>query len=334
MAKILFLGGTGLISNACTRYAAENGLDLTVLNRGISQQQRYPLPQGVRSVQVNLGDEASMVEVLRNEHFDVVVDWIAFTETDIDRAKRLFAGKVGQYVFISSASAYQKPPKHYIVTEETPLENPFNEYSRNKIACENVLKRAWQNEQFPVTIVRPSSTYGQGQVPVLLNSWTKPYTIIDRIRDGREVIIPGDGTSLWVPTWNEDFATGFMPLLGDTRTIGQAYNITSDEVLAWDQVYDYLAAAAGKDIKAVHIASDFITKICPEEEGALAGDRSHSLVFDNSKVKSIVPSFECKVDWAEGMRRCVAWFDADQRRQGVDDGQNLKIDRILAAYNR
>ena len=332
MSGILFIGGTGLISNACTNYAAKNGLELTVLNRGKSTM--YPLPKGVRSKEADIHDQDSMRRVLQNETFDVVVDWIAYTEAEIRQRVELLQGKLGQYVFISSASAYQKPPRHYIVTEETPLENPFNEYSRNKIAAEAELMKAYREDGFPGTIVRPSSTYGPGKIPVLLNSWMHPYTIIERIRKGKQVIIPGDGTSLWVPTWNEDFATGFIPLLGLKESLGQAYHITSDEVLTWNQVYEQLADAAGKPLQAVHIAADFISSIAPEETGALMGDRSHSLVFDNRKVRALVPGFDCKVSWAEGMRCCVAWHDADPARQNVDAAQNEKIERILAAYNR
>ena len=332
MSRILFIGGTGLISNACTAYAAEHHMDVAVLNRGRSA--RYPLPKGIRAIEGDIKDVAAMESLLAREHFDVVVDWIAFTEADIAQRVRLFAGKVGQYVFISSASAYQKPPQHYIVTESTPLANPYNEYSRNKIAAEAALMAAYKQYGFPVTIIRPSSTYGQGQVPVLLNSWMQPYTLVDRIRAGKQIIIPGDGTSLWVPTWNADFATGFMPLLGNPAAIGQAYHITSDEVLAWNDVYQQLANAAGKELKAVHIAADQISSLYPEEEGALMGDRSHSLVFDNSKVKQLVPGFTCKVNWAEGMRRCVAWFDADPARCAVDAAQNAKIEHILAYYQR
>ena len=332
MTKILFLGGTGLISSTCTGYAAQHGMDLTVLNRGKSG--RYPLPAGVKAMRGDIHDRQAMVDLLDGQNFDVVVDWIGFVPDDVERNIQLFNGRVGQFVYISSASAYQKPPHHYLVREDTPLENPFNEYSRNKIACENALWDAMINHGFPVTIVRPSSTYGQGQVPVLLNSWQAPYTIIDRIRKGKLVIIPGDGTSLWVPTWNEDFAEGFMPLLGNDRAIGQAFHITSDEVLAWDQVFEQLAKAAGKTLKGVHIAADFIGEVLPEEKGSLHGDRSHSLVFDNSKLKQLVPGFSCKVSWAEGMQRCVDWFDADASRRRVDDEQNRRIEMVLSRYFR
>ncbi len=332
MTKILFIGGTGLISNACTRYAAKNGLDLTVLNRGESG--RYPMPSGVQVLHGDVHDRKALTSLLHGQNFDVVVDWIGFEPADVEQNLQLFNGRVGQFVFISSASVYQKPPRHYLVGEDTPLENPYNNYSRNKIACENALWDAMINHGFPVTIVRPSSTYGQGQVPVLLNSWQAPYTIVDRIRKGKPIIIPGDGTSLWVPTWNEDFAAGFMPLLGDERAIGQAYHITSDEVLAWDQVYDQLADAAGVSLNGVHIAADFIVEILPDEKGSLHGDRSHSMVFDNRKIKQIVPGFACSVSWAEGMRRCVAWFDAENSRRQVDEGHNSRIEAVLARYTR
>lgn len=330
--KILFVGGSGLISNACSRFASEQGIDLTLVNR--SKSKKYDLPAGVKVITCDIHDEMAIATILEKKEFDVVVDWIAFTEADIERDIRLFKGKCKQFVFISSASAYQKPPQHYILTEQTPLENPYNEYARNKITCEIALMKAHREIGFPVTIIRPSSTYGEGQIPVLFNSWFHPYTIVDRMRQGKQVIIPGDGTSLWVFTWNFDFARGMMPLMGEPRTIGQTFHITSDEALTWNQIYDQLAQAAGVTLNGVHIASDFIISLHPEEAGSLLGDRGQNIIFDNSKIRSYVPEFKCEVPWKVGMERLMRWFDSDVARRTIDEAQNEKIDHILAVYQQ
>jgi nucleoside-diphosphate-sugar epimerase len=260
------------------------------------------------------------------------VDWIAFTPEDIHRDLQLFSGRTGQFVFISSASAYQKPPSHYLITEETPLENPYWDYSRNKIACEQRLMQAHRENNFPVTIVRPSLTYGPSQIPLCVGSWQHPYTVIDRMKRGRHIIIPGDGTSLWVLTWNGDFAKGFMGLLGNPKAIGEAYHITSDEVLTWNQIYQEVGRALGVDLEIVHVPSDLIAAYDQEALGSLTGDKVNSSVFDNSKIKKLVPDFNCTVPWAEGVRRAIAWHAADPSRQTIDHELNAIWDRILAEY--
>jgi nucleoside-diphosphate-sugar epimerase len=269
---------------------------------------------------------------LRGRRFGAVVDWIAFRPEDIERDLRLFAGRTNQFVFISSASAYQKPPQSYLITEDTPLENPFWEYSRNKIACEDRLMTEYSERGFPVTIVRPSHTYGPSQIPVMLGSWRHPYTAVDRMKHGRKIIVPGDGTSLWVLTWNEDFAVGFVGLLGRGDAIGGAFQITSDEVLTWDQICRETALAAGVEVDIVHVPSELIAAYDPDSLGSLIGDKSNSVVFDNSKIKRFVPEFECRVSWAEGVRRALAWFEADPARRSIDEDANRLWDTILAAY--
>ena len=331
--KVLFIGGTGLISSACSELALERGLKLTLLNR--NQSKKYPIPTGAHLLEGDVhADPASLSRLLDGQHFDVVVDWIAFTLEDIERDIRLFSGKTGQFVFISSASAYQKPPKHYIITEETPLENPFWDYSRDKIACEERLMGEYRQRGFPVTIVRPSHTYGPSQIPLCLDSWQHPWTVVDRMKRGKKMIIPGDGTSLWVLTWNGDFAKGFLGLLGREQAIGQAYHITSDEALTWNQIALEAGRALGLEPEIVHVPSDLIAAYDPEATGSLIGDKANCAVFDNRKIKELVPEFVCTVSWAEGVRRSIAWHEADPARCTIDHEADQRWDAILAAYER
>jgi nucleoside-diphosphate-sugar epimerase len=331
--KVLFIGGTGLISSACSELALQRGMELYILNRGVSQ--KHPIPTGAQHL---IGDvhagEPGNADLLASYQFDVVVDWIAFTPEDIERDLRLFSGKTEQFIFISSASAYQKPPAHYIIIEETPLENPFWQYSRDKIACEERLMQEYRQNGFPVTIVRPSLTYGPSQLPLCTNSWLYPYTIIDRMKQGKKIVIPGDGTSLWVFTWNADFAVGFLGLFGNENAIGEAFHITSDEVLTWNQAYEEVGRALGVELNVVHIASDLIAKYDEHALGSLIGDKINSAVFDNSKIKRFVPDYDCKVPWAEGVRRSLAWFEADPARQMIDQQANQLWDSIISAYER
>jgi nucleoside-diphosphate-sugar epimerase len=329
--KILFIGGTGLISSACSDLAVKHGMELYLLNRGLSK--KHPVQEGATLLQGDVyRDESGVAELLARHHFDAVVDWIAFTPEDIERDLRLFSGRTGQFVFISSASAYQKPPQHYIVTEETPLENPFWDYAQNKIACEERLMQAYHQDGFPVTIVRPSLTYGPTQIPLCMGSWQHPYTAIDRMKRGKKTIVPGDGTSLWVFTWNEDFATGFLGLLGNKDAIGQDFQITSDEVLTWNQAYQEVGRALGAELNIVHIPSELVAAYDTHALGSLIGDKANSIVFDNSKIKHSVPEFECVVPWSEGVRRALAWFEADPARQTVDHEAERLWDRIISAY--
>lgn len=329
--KLLFIGGTGLISSACSELAVQRGHELFLLNRSASK--KYPAPKGATVLQADIHTDSSQVaKLVEDHHFDAVVDFIAFTPQDIERDINLFRNKTNQFVFISSASAYQKPVKNYLITEETPLENPYWEYSRNKIACENLLMSEYKNNKFPVTIIRPSHTYGLSQIPFIYGSWVHPWTLIDRMKQGKPVIIPGDGTSLWVLTWNQDFAVGLIGLLGNQKAISEVFQITSDEVLSWEQIYLEAYQALGLNPNVVHIPSDFIAKFDEHAIGSLIGDKSNSVVFDNSKIKRFVPEYNCKVKWSEGLRRSLAWFESHPEFQTIDHDSIKMMENILDAY--
>lgn len=329
--RILFLGGTGIISTACTRLAIERGHEVHLLNRGVH---RPPIP-GARALVGDLHDEAATAATLGDTDWDAVVDFIAFTPEDIERDLRLFRGRTAQFVFISSASAYQRPVTHYLITESTPLANPYWDYSRQKIACEDRLLRAHREEGFPVTIVRPSLTYGETMVPLAINSWLRPWTVVDRLRRGVPVAVPGDGTSLWTITHNSDFARGLIGLLGHRQAVGHAFHITSDEVLCWNQLYQAVAEAAGvAQPQFVHIPSDFIAACLPEETGSLLGDKATSVVLDNTKIRRFVPDFVATTRYRDGVAKSIAWFDADPSRKLIDDEFNRTWDRLIAAYER
>ena len=325
--KILFIGGTGTISMACTRLALERGLNLTLFNRN----QKTP-PPGARQIVADIGDTSAAATALGNEKWDVVVDFITYTPAELEQRLNLFRGRTAQFIFISSASAYQKPTLNFPITESTPLVNPFWDYSRNKIACEERLQRALQEENFPMTIIRPSWTYDERRITVPVNS-KKSFTLVDRLRRGQPVIIPGDGTSLWAMTHNTDFAKGLVGLLGHQGAIGHAFHITSDEVMSWNQHYEAVAAAAGvSQPKFVHIASDFITACLPDFSGGLHGDKAHSGIFDNAKIKHFVPDYVATTRFRDGIARSVAWFDADPARQEIDAVANANWDKLIAAY--
>jgi nucleoside-diphosphate-sugar epimerase len=287
---------------------------------------------GAHQITADIADPAAAATALGKQNWDAVVDFIAYTPAEIEQRIALFRGHTGQYVFISSASAYQKPLAHYLITESTPLVNPFWDYSRNKAAGEERLLR---EEAFPVTIVRPSLTYGDTVVPLAVNSWLKSYTAVERMRRGKPVIVPGDGLSLWTITHNSDFAKGLIGLFGQQGAIGQSFHITSDEVLTWNQIYQFTAAAAGVPApRLVHIASDFITTCIPEDTGTLLGDKSHSALFDNTKIKRFVSDFVCTTRYREGIARTIAWFDADPARRQIDEEASAAWDRLIAAYER
>src|ERR1700730_12041739 len=261
--RILFIGGTGIISVASTALAAQRGLDITLLSRG---QHASVLPAGVKTLIADVNDPAALLK-LEQESFDAVVDWIAFTPADIERDLKLFRGRTRQFVFISSASAYQKPQTHYLITESTPLANPYWDYARNKIACEERLMKAYSDEGFPVTIVRPSLTYGETLIPLVLNSWQQSYTAFDRMIRGQKLVVPGDGSSLWVITHNTDFAKVLVGLLGHPQAVGHAFHITSDEVLTWDQLFRIVGAAVGVETQLVHIPPTSLPPACPIRRG-------------------------------------------------------------------
>jgi nucleoside-diphosphate-sugar epimerase len=323
--KVLFIGGTGKISSACAQLAVEQGIELYFLNRG--QTSARPAPKEVRILHGDIRDRASVEQALEDRTFDVVVNWIAFTTEHIETDLALFRGRTGQYVFISSASAYQTPPVQLPVTESTPLDNPFWEYSRAKIACEERLVSTYRQEKFPITIVRPSHTYDKTMLP-----FTGGYTTIDRMRKGKKVIVHGDGTSLWTMTHHKDFAKGFVGLLGNSHAIGEVFHITSDELLTWNQIYEILARAAGVEARLVHIPSELIAAFDANWGAGLLGDKAHSMIFDNSKIKRVVPGFAASIPFSRGAEEVMAWYDADLARQVVDQKIDQLSDQIIAAY--
>lgn len=324
MLKLLFIGGTGIISSACTSLAVDRGFDLYLLNRGRSNR---PIPDGVTVLTGDIRDPESTRRALGDQQFDVVVNWVAFTPEHIATDLALFAGRVKQYIFISSASAYQTPPASLPITESTPLDNPYWAYSRQKIACEERLLQAYRQDRFPVTIVRPSHTYDQTLLPM-----HGGYTVVDRMRRGKQVIVHGDGSSLWVLTHHRDFAYAFVRLLGNPHAIGDTFHITSDELLTWNQIVDLTAEAAGTTANIVHIPSEFIGRFNADWGASLLGDKSHSVIFDNSKIKRLVPDYAATIPFAEGVREIMAWHDADPARQVVDSAVDSLIDRIISAY--
>lgn len=328
--KVLFIGGTGNISTASSRLATERGIDLYLLNRGNRQVEI----KGAESIAGDISREVDVAEVLDGHEWDCVVNWIAFTPEDIERDLRLFSGKTKQYLFISSASAYQKPLANPIVTESTPLCNPFWEYSRKKIACEERLNCEYRTTDFPITIVRPSLTY-ETVIPTAIGGWDD-YGIIDRMKRGGKVIVHGDGTSLWTVTHSDDFAKGLVGLLGHQQAIGNSFHITSDEILTWDQIYQAVAAAAGVEANIIHIPSDFICRFPDWEwmEGNLQGDKAASVIFDNSKIKSFVPEFKATIPFKQGIKRTVEWFEADSARMKISAQTNTMMDRVIAAYEK
>lgn len=325
MVTALFVGGSGIISSACTALAVERGVELTLLNRGSTTTRE--VPEGVEQVVADVRDPASVRAALGGRDFDVVVDWVAFTPEHVRTDIELFEGRTGQYVFISSASAYQTPASRLPIRESTPLRNPAWQYSRDKIACEDVLTEAYRDRGFPATVVRPSHTYDRTLVP-----FDAGWTFVERMRQGKEVVVHGDGTSLWTLTHHTDFARGFVPLLAHPRTVGEAFHITSDDVLTWDQIALALASAAGVEARIVHVPSDVIAAADPGWGAGLLGDKAHSAVFDTTKVKQLVPGFECTVPFEQGAREIVAWHDEDPARRAVDPHHDRLMDELVERW--
>jgi nucleoside-diphosphate-sugar epimerase len=324
--RVLFIGGSGVISSACSRAAVEAGLELYVLNRGTSTVR--PLPPGARRLEADIREPGSVRQAIKDLEFDSVTDWVAFTPDQVRTDLELFGGRTGQYVFISSASAYQTPPARMPVTESTPLRNPFLQYSRDKIACEDLLVAAYRDRGFPATIVRPSHTYDQTLVP-FKGGWT----VLGRMLAGKPVIVHGDGTSLWTMTHHDDFARAFVPLLGHPRTLGDAIHITSDDVLTWNQIAQTMAAALGVTARVVHVPSDAIAAAEPEWGAGLLGDKAHSMVFDNTKIRSLVPGWRAVIPFERGAREIADWYLADPARQVADAGLDAVMDKLAAAWS-
>lgn len=326
--KALFIGGTGTISTSVVTLAQEKGWDITLLNRG-----NKSVPEGMHNIVADIHDEVAIAKIIERESYDVVAEFIGFTADDVARDIRLFAGKTKQYIYISSASAYQKPVANYKITESTPLVNPYWEYSRNKIAAEEVLMKAYRECGFPVTIVRPSHTYNGTQPPVAIHGNLGSWQVLQRILDGKQVVIPGDGSSLWTLTHSSDFAKGYVGLMANPHAIGNAYQITTDESMTWNQIYETIASALGKELNVCHVASDFLAK-CGKQydlKGALLGDKSATVVFDNTKIKSLVPEFICTTSMAEGLRNAVKYMLDHPETQRIDEEFDVWCDRIIAA---
>ena len=322
--NVLFIGGTGLISSACTKLAIDKDINITLLNRG---QSTRPVPAGANVLHADIRNRQSVQNALGNRHFDVVVNWIAFTPDHVEMDLELFRGRTGQYFFISSASAYQTPALTLPVTESMVLDNPYWLYSRNKIACEERLVRAYREERFPITIVRPSHTYDCRVLPM-----DGGYTVVDRMLRGKKVIVHGDGSSLWTLTHHADFAKGFVGLIGNARAIGDAIHITSDEWLTWNQIFEIIARAAGAKAQIVHLPSAFIAAHDPRWGAGLFGDKTHCLIFDNSKIKRLVPDFAATIPFSRGVEEVLAWYNADVSRRTVNEEFNATCDRMIASY--
>lgn len=323
--RVLFIGGTGIISSACAALAVERGLDLTLLNRG--ETTRRLVPAGATVLKADVSDRESVRAALGDRTFDAVVNFIAFTPDQIQADIDTFAGRTGQYVFISSATVYRRPPTTLPITESVLRENRYWPYAENKIACENRLIDAYRDDRFPMTIVRPSHTYDK----TLLPFWYG-YTVVHRMRQGKPVIVHGDGTSLWTMTHHSDLARGLIGLLGNPQAIGEAFHITADELLTWNQITDIVADAAGTTADIVHVPSDLLAAYDADWGEALVGDKTHSFIFDNSKIKRVVPDFVATVPFAKGAREVMAWYDADPARQTVDAEIDAMMDRIIADY--
>ena len=325
------IGGTGTISSAITRQLAAGGHDLWLLNRG---NRKNEVPESVKQVIVDVSDEAEVLRLLGDEQFDAVCEFIGFLPSQVERDIRLFSGRTRQYVYISSASAYNKPAASHVITEGTTLANPHWEYSRNKIACEELLMKEYREKGFPVTIVRPSHTYCERGVPVSVHGLKGSWQVLKRMMEGKPVIIQGDGSSLWTLTWNEDFARGFIGLLGNPKAIGEAFQIMSNEPLTWNQIYQCVGNALGVKPHIYHVASDFLVATSPKAwdfEGNLIGDKSVTVVFDCTKLKRAVPGFMATTRFDEGVRRCVAHILAHKELQTEDPEFDAWCDRIIEA---
>jgi nucleoside-diphosphate-sugar epimerase len=324
--RVLIIGGNGIISGSVSRLAVERGMNVTLLNRGTNTLR--PAIAGVETVIGDADDAASIRSAIGSRDFDVIANFRAFHPEQVAADVELFTGRTGQYVFISSASAYQKPVAHLPIVESTPLRNPFWEYSRNKIACEDVLVAAYRERGFPMTIVRPSHTYDSTLIP-LDGGWT----VLDRMRRGVPIVLHGDGTSLWTLTHARDFARAFVGLLGNPHALGAPVQITSDESLTWNAIAGMLGSALGVEPRLVHVASEALAAEVDYGDGLL-GDKTHSVVFDNSRVKSLVPGWQATIPFADGAREIVDWHLAEASRQKVDPALDAVYDRLVAAHSR
>lgn len=321
--KVLFIGGSGIISSASTALAIERGIELYHLNRGKSTTIR-PVDDRVIHLTADIRNAEEAAKVLEGKEFDAVVDWITFVPEHLESNLKLFAGKTKQYLFISSASAYQTPPAQLPVTEETPLENPFWEYSRNKIACEEFLKKHATQAGCAYTIVRPSHTYDKTLLP-----FDEGYTVLHRMLCGKPVVVIGDGTSIWTLTSNKDFAVGLVGLLGNPKAMNNIFHITNDEWLTWNQIYNTVGKAFGVSPTLVHVPSEVVARYIPKIGDGLLGDKAHSMIFDNSKIKAAVPDFNCKIPFSEGVKEIAQWYSSDLADKTIDEESDRLFDRMI-----
>ena len=331
MMKILMIGGTGTISSAITRQLAESDNELWLLNRG---SRKNEVPNNVKQIIADINDEKEVLRQIGDTLFDAVCEFIGFLPSQVERDIRLFKGHTKQYVYISSASAYNKPAASHVITEGTTLANPYWEYSRNKIACEELLMKEYRENGFPITIIRPSHTYCERAVPVSVHGLKGSWQVLKRMMEGKPVLVHGDGSSLWTLTWNEDFAQGFIGLLGNPKAIGEAFQIMSDEQLTWNQIYECVAKALNVTPKLYHVASDFLAATSPREwdfMGNLLGDKAVTVVFDCTKLKRAVPGFQATTRFDEGVRRCVAYILAHPELQIEDPEFDAWCERVIAA---
>lgn len=327
--KILFIGGTGTISTACSREVLRRGHELWILNRG-SQPEK--IPEGATQLTADARDPDQVRSAIAGLTFDMIVNWVAFEPDHIWQDVELFSGLTGRYIFISSASVYLKPPSHWLITEDMPTGNPWWPYAQSKIACEEAVAAAFEDDGFPAAVVRPSHTYSDGWVPTPIGS--RDYTVTRRIRDKRAIISPGDGQSLWTLTHADDFAMGFAGLLEADGVEGETFHITSDEARTWDTFYRIIGEALGVEPNIVHLPSEFVLEVSPSIGQGLMGDKAWSMVFDNSKVKRLVPDFKAKIPFSEGIRRSLEWFDADPARQVVDQEKDGEIDKVINSWRQ
>jgi len=327
--KVLFIGGTGLISTAVSELAVKQGIDLYLVNRGNHMEF---VPEGAKVLKGDINNASEMEALLQGRYFDAVVDWIVFDAPAMERDIHLFAGKTDQYILISSCATYQRPITHYIVNESTVQNNPGWDYAVNKLRCEEILLRAYREQHFPMTIVRPSHTYGKTAIPFAINSWDAPWTLCSRLLKGKKIIVPGDGTSLWTLTHNTDFAKAFVGLLGNTQAVGQTFHITSDEVKTWDQYVKVIGQALGVEPKIIHIASDLIGTFIPDVKAGLLCDLCHSYVVDNTKIKRFVPVYVATTNFEKGIRESIAYFMAHPDKMKIDEALDSRMDRLIETY--
>ena len=331
MKEALFIGGTGTISMAITKLlATRDDWHLTLLNRGTRKGE---LPKGVDTITVDVNDEAATSAALEGKHFDTVCDFIGFVPAQVERDYRLFSGKTDQFMYISSASAYNKLPADCVITEGTTLANPYWEYSRNKIACEEFLMKRYREDGFPITIIRPSHTYDDRSVPLGVHGSKGSYQVIKRMLEGKPVIIHGDGTSLWTMTYNEDFAKGFVGLMANPHAIGEAFQITNDEHLTWNQIYQTIAKVLGVELKPYYVSSKFLADVGRQYDftGSLIGDKANTVIFDNSKLKRAVPGFNPSIRFEEGIKKCLDNVLLNPALQNEDPDFDAWCDRVIAA---